>query len=108
MGKNNYLIEKRASWHYQVVGNSPKAWESGFWAGPTSRNHVITCDVTTSSGGVIVEMAEMPDIPERTNGTHYVSCPRVGICFPKTIKWANNVQKIKKIEETQLFQGPDD
>ncbi len=53
-------------------------------------------------------MPEMPDIPERTNGTRYVSGPRVGICFPKVIKWANNVRKIKKIEETQLFQGPDD
>ncbi len=69
---------------------------------------MITCDVTTGRRGVITEMPEMPDIPERTNGTRYVSGPRVGICFPKVIKWANNVRKIKKIEETQLFQGPDD
>ncbi len=53
-------------------------------------------------------MSEMPDIPERTNGTRYVSGPRVGIYSPKAEKWANNVRKIEKTRETQLLQGLDD
>ena len=53
-------------------------------------------------------MPGMPDIPERTSGTRYVSGPRVGIYSPKVEKWANDVRKIEKIRETQLLQGLDD